>query len=72
MEISTGQYAGDKIAKGVRLIFGEDGPDALGAVWAHGSRVGESGYYRCAEEISNLRTRDMELNVENPGGKVGV
>ena len=66
-----GPVRGDKIAKGVRLISVKTDL-TLSALSGH--MEAGSGNLDIIDAPGNLdlRTRDMELNVENPGGKVNI
>jgi DUF4097 and DUF4098 domain-containing protein YvlB len=66
-----GPVRGDRIAKGVRLISGKTDL-TLSALSGH--MEAGSGNLDIIEAPGNLnlRTRDMEVNVENPGGKVNI
>jgi DUF4097 and DUF4098 domain-containing protein YvlB len=66
-----GPVRGDRIAKGVRLISGKTDL-TLSALSGH--MEAGSGNLDIIDAPGNLnvRTRDMEVNVENPGGKVNI
>jgi DUF4097 and DUF4098 domain-containing protein YvlB len=66
-----GPVRGDRVAKGVRLISGKTDL-TLAALSGH--MEAGSGNLDIIDAPGNLnvRTRDMEVNVENPGGKVNI
>ncbi len=66
-----GPVRGDRVAKGVRLISGKTDL-TLSALSGH--MEAGSGNLDIIDAPGNLnvRTRDMEVNVENPGGKVNI
>jgi DUF4097 and DUF4098 domain-containing protein YvlB len=66
-----GPVRGDRVAKGVRLISGKTDL-TLAALSGH--MEAGSGNLDIIDAAGNLnvRTRDMEVNVENPGGKVNI
>jgi DUF4097 and DUF4098 domain-containing protein YvlB len=66
-----GPVRGDRVAKGVRLISGKTDL-TLSALSGH--MEAGSGNLDIIDAAGNLnvRTRDMEVNVENPGGKVNI
>jgi DUF4097 and DUF4098 domain-containing protein YvlB len=66
-----GPVRGDRIVKGVRLISGKTDL-TLSALSGH--MEAGSGNLDIIDAPGNLnvRTRDMEVNVENPGGKVNI
>ena len=66
-----GPVRGDKIAKGVRLISVKTDL-TLSALSGHMEAGSGNLDIIDAPGNLNLRTRDMELNVENPGGKVSI
>jgi DUF4097 and DUF4098 domain-containing protein YvlB len=66
-----GPVRGDKIAKGVRLISVKTDL-TLSALSGHMEAGSGNLDIIDAPGNLNLRTRDMELNVENPGGKVNI
>jgi DUF4097 and DUF4098 domain-containing protein YvlB len=66
-----GPVRGDKIAKGVRLISVKTDL-TLSALSGHIEAGSGNMDIIDAPGNLNLRTRDMELNVENPGGKVSI
>jgi DUF4097 and DUF4098 domain-containing protein YvlB len=66
-----GPVRADRVAKGVRLISGKTDL-TLSALSGH--MEAGSGNLDIIDAPGNLnvRTRDMEVNVENPGGKVNI
>jgi DUF4097 and DUF4098 domain-containing protein YvlB len=66
-----GPVRGDRIAKGVRLISGKTDL-TLSALSGHMEAGSGNLDIIDAPGNLNLRTRDMEVNVENPGGKVNI
>ena len=66
-----GPVRGDKIAKGVRLISAKTDL-TLSALSGHMEAGSGNLDIIDAPGTLNLRTRDMEVNLESPGGKVNI
>src|SRR5271165_3960056 len=66
-----GPVRGDKIAKGVRLISVKTDL-TLSALSGHMEAASGNLDIVDAPGLLDLRTRDMEVNLENPGGKVKI
>lgn len=66
-----GPVRADRIAKGVRVVSAKTDL-TLSALWGH--MEASSGNLDIVDTPGNLslRTRDVEVNVENPGGKVNI